>query len=176
MPRRRFFSNIAPLPERILGTGFLGPVPPQPGSRRRQPRPIGEQLRRDAGPAAGQRRDPVRGNPHTAKTAGAGQENVALQEPLVAAYQKRYKAGIANSYPGYFQLLSNLENTRALIPQLEISLRQANNQLCILLGQPVHDLLPELGDGTVPDPSDPNKRVVRIPRPRGPLGGGGHPG
>ena len=89
--------------------------------------------------------------------------NVALQEPLVAAYQKRYKAGIANAYPGYYQLLSNLENTKALIPQLEISLRQANNQLCILLGQPVHDLLPELGDGTVPNPSDPKKRVVRIP-------------
>ncbi len=94
--------------------------------------------------------------------------NVALQEPLVAAYQKRYNAGIANAYPGYFQLLSNLENTRALIPQLELSLRQANNQLCILLGQPVHDLLPELGDGTVPDPSDPKGRVVRIPSPKDP--------
>jgi NodT family efflux transporter outer membrane factor (OMF) lipoprotein len=94
--------------------------------------------------------------------------NVALQEPLVAAYQKRYNAGIANAYPGYYQLLSNLENTRALIPQLEISLRQANNQLCNLLGQPVHDLLPELGDGTVPDPSDPKKRVVRIPSPKDP--------
>ncbi len=94
--------------------------------------------------------------------------NVALQEPLVAAYQKRYNAGIANAYPGYVQLLSNLENTRALIPQLEISLRQANNQLCNLLGQPVHDLLPDLGDGTVPDPSDPKKRVVRIPSPKDP--------
>ena len=71
----------------------------------------------------------------------------------MAAYQKRYKAGIANAYPGYYQLQSNLDNTKALIPQLEISLRQANNQLCVLLGQPVHDLLPELGDGTVPDPA-----------------------
>jgi NodT family efflux transporter outer membrane factor (OMF) lipoprotein len=94
--------------------------------------------------------------------------NVALQEPLVAAYQTRYKAGMENAYPGYYQLLSNLENTKALIPELEISLRQANNQLCILLGQPVHDLLPELGDGTVPDPADPKKRMVRIPRPRDP--------
>jgi len=93
-------------------------------------------------------------------------ENVALQEPLVAAYETRYKAGMENAYPGYYQLLSNLENTKALIPQLEISLRQANNQLCILLGQPVHDLLLELGDGTVPDPADPKKRMVRIPRPR----------
>ena len=94
-------------------------------------------------------------------------KNVALQEPLVAAYQKRYRGGVANAYPGYLQLLSNLENTEALIPQLEIALRQANNQLCILLGQPVHDLLPELGDGMVPDPSDPKKRMVRIPSPKG---------
>ena len=92
--------------------------------------------------------------------------NVAQQEPLVAAYGKRYKAGIANSYPGYFQLLSNLENTKALIPTLEILLRDANNQLCILLGQPIHDLLPDMGDGTVPDPNNPDKRMVRIPHPR----------
>jgi NodT family efflux transporter outer membrane factor (OMF) lipoprotein len=93
-------------------------------------------------------------------------ENVALQEPLVQTFYRRYQAGVANSYPGYYQLKANLENTRALIPQLESSLRQANNQLCVLLGIPVRDLLPELGDGTVPDPANPSKRVVRIPRPR----------
>jgi NodT family efflux transporter outer membrane factor (OMF) lipoprotein len=91
--------------------------------------------------------------------------NVAMQEPLVETFYKRYKAGIANSKPGYFQLKSNLENTKALIPALEISLRQANNQLCTLLGMPVRDLLPELGDGTVPDPNDPSKRNVAIPKP-----------
>src|SRR5262249_27456732 len=42
----------------------------------------------------------------------------------------------------------------------------ANNALCILLGQPVHDLVPELGDGTAPDPDDPSQRIARIPRPR----------
>jgi NodT family efflux transporter outer membrane factor (OMF) lipoprotein len=92
--------------------------------------------------------------------------NVALQEPLVEAYRKRYQLGIAVSFPGYFQLLANLENTKALIPVLEISLRQFNNQLCVLLGQPVHDMLPDLGDGTGPDPADPKKRIVRIPQPR----------
>jgi NodT family efflux transporter outer membrane factor (OMF) lipoprotein len=95
-------------------------------------------------------------------------KNVALQEPLVAAYGKRYKTGIANAKPGYFQLLSNLENTKALIPSLEISLRQANNQLAILLGRPVEDLLPVLGDGKVPSPDDPKERVVRIPRSQSP--------
>jgi NodT family efflux transporter outer membrane factor (OMF) lipoprotein len=95
-------------------------------------------------------------------------QNVALQEPLVATYQQRFKTGIANSFPGYYQLKSNLDNTKALIPQLEISLRFANNQLCTLLGLPVRDLLPELGDGTVADPKDPNLREVRIPRPKDP--------
>jgi NodT family efflux transporter outer membrane factor (OMF) lipoprotein len=92
--------------------------------------------------------------------------NVAQQEPLVAQFEQRYRAGVANSFPGYFQLRSNLENTKALIPLLEISLRQVNNQLCVLLGLPVRDLLPELGDGTGPDPRDPSKRVFRIPAPR----------
>ena len=95
-------------------------------------------------------------------------KNVEQQEPLVQAYEKRYKAGVANSYPGYYQLKSNLDNTRALVPQLEISLRQANNQLCTLLGIPVRDLLPELGDGTVPERADPTKHFVRIPQPADP--------
>jgi NodT family efflux transporter outer membrane factor (OMF) lipoprotein len=90
--------------------------------------------------------------------------NVALQEPLVDMLFKQYKEGIATSKPAYFQLKSNLDNTRALIPPLEISLRQANNSLCALLGIPMQDLLRELGDATVPDPKDPRKRVVRIPR------------
>jgi NodT family efflux transporter outer membrane factor (OMF) lipoprotein len=92
-------------------------------------------------------------------------KNVALQEPLVAQFEQRYKAGIANSFPGYFQLKSNLENTRALIPQLEITLRQANNQLCNLLGMPVQDLAPILGDGRSKDANSAEKGPVYIPRP-----------
>ena len=84
-------------------------------------------------------------------------QNVRLQEPLVAKLEQQYKAGIATSKPAYFQLKSNLDNTKALIPPLEASLRQANNQLCVLLGLPVRDLLPQLGDGRVPDPNDPGK-------------------
>jgi NodT family efflux transporter outer membrane factor (OMF) lipoprotein len=90
--------------------------------------------------------------------------NVALQEPLVNALSEQYKAGIATSKPAYFQLKSNLDNTRALIPPLEANLRLANNALCVLLGMPVQNLLRELGDGTEPDPTDPAKRAVRIPR------------
>jgi NodT family efflux transporter outer membrane factor (OMF) lipoprotein len=90
--------------------------------------------------------------------------NVALQEPLVDTLFKQYEQGIATSKPAYFQLKSNLDSTRALIPPLEISLRQGNNALCVLLGIPVQDLLRELGDPTVPDPKAPSTRIVRIPR------------
>jgi NodT family efflux transporter outer membrane factor (OMF) lipoprotein len=93
-------------------------------------------------------------------------KNVALQTPFVDASFKRFKAGAANSEPNYYQLKSNLDNTKALIPPLEAALRQANNQLCILLGIPVRDLLPELGDGTIPDPANPKQRNVKIPRPK----------
>jgi NodT family efflux transporter outer membrane factor (OMF) lipoprotein len=93
-------------------------------------------------------------------------QNVAQQQPLVDRYYQRYKAGVANSFPGYYQLKANLDNTKALIPQLEITLRQANNQLCTLLGIPVSDLLPQLGDGKGADPRDASKRVVLIPRPQ----------
>jgi NodT family efflux transporter outer membrane factor (OMF) lipoprotein len=93
-------------------------------------------------------------------------QNVALQEPLVVKLKQQYEAGIANSKPAYFQLKSNLDATRAIIPPLETALRQSNNQLCVLLGLTVHDLMPELGDGMVHDPNDPSKSYVRIPRVR----------
>jgi NodT family efflux transporter outer membrane factor (OMF) lipoprotein len=91
--------------------------------------------------------------------------NVRQQEPLVALYEQRYKTGIANSLPGYAQLRSNLENTRALIPQLEIQLRQFNDGLCSLLGVPAQDLTTSLGDGRVADSARPGDGDVRIPRP-----------
>jgi NodT family efflux transporter outer membrane factor (OMF) lipoprotein len=99
------------------------------------------------------------------KQLALARKNVALQEPLVKKLYQQFKAGIANSKPAYYQFKSNLDNTKALIPPLEISLRAANNALCVLLGMPVRDLLPELGDGTVPDSKDAKERVVHIPRP-----------
>jgi NodT family efflux transporter outer membrane factor (OMF) lipoprotein len=92
--------------------------------------------------------------------------NVRMQEPLVAKLEQQYRTGVATSKPAYFQLKSTLDNTRALIPPLEIALRQANNQLCVLLGMPVRDLVPELGDGKVGEPNNPDTRMVHIPRPK----------
>jgi NodT family efflux transporter outer membrane factor (OMF) lipoprotein len=90
-------------------------------------------------------------------------KNVAETEPYVKLLAQRVKAG-TNPLPDYYQLKASLENNKALIPQLEITLRQTNNTLCTVLGIPVRDLLPELGDGTVPDAANPGTRVVRIPR------------
>jgi NodT family efflux transporter outer membrane factor (OMF) lipoprotein len=86
--------------------------------------------------------------------------NVAQQVPLVEIAEKQFKAGAADSEPNYWQLKSNLENTKALIPQLETQLRAANDQLCLLLGIPVRDLGPILGDGR-----EPGKEIVTIPHP-----------
>ncbi len=98
------------------------------------------------------------------KRLALARKNVREQEPLVDRLRQQYEAGTVGSKPAYFQLKSNLDNTRALIPPLEIALRQANNQLCVLLGIPVCDLLPLLGDGLMPDSRDPKMDSVRIPR------------
>jgi outer membrane protein TolC len=89
--------------------------------------------------------------------------NVVFLEPQVTKLKQLYDAGSAQ-LSDYKQLVASLDNIKALIPQLEITLRQSNNTLCTLLGEPVRDLLPELGDGTVPDSANPGKRIIRIPR------------
>ena len=48
------------------------------------------------------------------------------------------------------QAKSSLAQTEAFVPQLEISLRQSQNQLCVLLGIPPEDLSERLGDGPIP--------------------------
>ena len=48
------------------------------------------------------------------------------------------------------QAKSSLAQTEAFVPQLEIALRQAQNQLCVLLGIPTQDLTERLGDGEIP--------------------------
>ena len=102
--------------------------------------------------------------------------NVALQEPLVAAYQKRYNAGIANAYPGYVQLLSNLENTRALIPTTG-DLPAAGQQPAL---HPPGTAGPRFAAGTgrrnCPRPVRPEEARGPYPQPQRPLDGGGHPG
>lgn len=59
------------------------------------------------------------------------------------------------------QARANLAQTEALIPELQQSLRVANNRLCVLMGMPPQDLQPELG--VAPIPAAPPEVVVGIP-------------
>jgi hypothetical protein len=60
------------------------------------------------------------------------------------------------------QARSSLAQTEASIPPLALGLRQANDQLCVLLGQPARDLTLHLHEG--PIPKTPPEAAVGIPR------------
>jgi len=87
-------------------------------------------------------------------------DNVAIQTLLVQQAEARLKGGVGRKID-QGQMRSNLTDTLALREQLEIGLRLANNRLCVLLGIPVRDLIPELKAG--PIPVTPPEVVVGIP-------------
>jgi NodT family efflux transporter outer membrane factor (OMF) lipoprotein len=76
-------------------------------------------------------------------------QNIAIQTRLAKQAEDRLTGGAGRKID-QAQQRSNLSDTRALREQLEIGMRLANNRLCVLLGIPVRDLLPELGDGPIP--------------------------
>jgi NodT family efflux transporter outer membrane factor (OMF) lipoprotein len=76
------------------------------------------------------------------------QENVKLQGETLAISDARFKRGTVTKLD-VAQARSTLEQTQATIPELEISLRQFNNQLCILLGMPPEALAAKLGAGPI---------------------------
>ena len=102
--------------------------------------------------------------------------NVALQEPLVAAYEKRYKAGIANSVPGLFPAQVEPGEYQGADPAAG-NLPAAGQQPAV---HPPGTAGPRFAAGTGrrhrsrPDGS----QEARGPYPptQGPLGGAGHPG
>jgi NodT family efflux transporter outer membrane factor (OMF) lipoprotein len=74
--------------------------------------------------------------------------NVKIQEDILALVEEQQKVGINRvTMLDVNQARTVLEQTRATIPALEITLGQANDLLCILLGVPPRDLGPELGPG-----------------------------
>src|SRR5262249_55247540 len=77
------------------------------------------------------------------------QQNVDLQRKTLVLAEARFKAG-GTSDLDVEQARTVLAQTEAQIPVLEISLRQANNQLCILMGMPPEDLNARLGSGEIP--------------------------
>jgi NodT family efflux transporter outer membrane factor (OMF) lipoprotein len=86
--------------------------------------------------------------------------NVEIQRNSLRLAEARARDGRATALD-VKQARSSLAQTESTIPPLEISLRQANNRLCILLGEPPRDLTAELGEA--PIPATPPEVAVGIP-------------
>jgi NodT family efflux transporter outer membrane factor (OMF) lipoprotein len=90
-----------------------------------------------------------------------GRRNVSIQEESLRIANARFSNG-ATSELDVTQARTLLQNTRASIPQLEISLAQSQNALSTLLGQPtgsLQNLLP----GPQAIPAAPAQVAVSIP-------------
>ena len=88
------------------------------------------------------------------------QQNVELQRGLLKIATNQWKSGQKGELP-VVQSTSLLGQLLALIPLQEIGLRQANNQLCILLGIPPTELAARLGKAPIPE--TPLEVLVGIP-------------
>jgi len=88
-------------------------------------------------------------------------DNVVIQSESLRIAQARFQGG-ATSERDVQQALSQLRSTEATIPQIEASLRQAQNALCTLLGVPPSRLEPLLGD-RASIPEAPLEVAVGIP-------------
>jgi NodT family efflux transporter outer membrane factor (OMF) lipoprotein len=78
--------------------------------------------------------------------------NVKIQEDILALVEQQFRVGVNKvTQLDVEQARTVLAQTRASIPALEITLGQANDTLCILLGIPPRDLGPELGSGPEPE-------------------------
>jgi NodT family efflux transporter outer membrane factor (OMF) lipoprotein len=73
-------------------------------------------------------------------------ENLKTQERLLSLSEEQQKVGTATALD-VAQIRTLYEQTRASIPAYQSLQGQANDRLCTLLGQPPHDLEPQLGPG-----------------------------
>lgn len=87
-------------------------------------------------------------------------QTLALQKLSLAIATAKFKGG-QTSEVDVNQGASDVATTEGLIEGDLISLRQAANQLCILLGLPPEDILRRLGEG--PIPTAPPEVVVGVP-------------
>ena len=87
-------------------------------------------------------------------------QNVELQRDILKITQARMNVG-KGSELDVDQQQSMLSQTEATIPRFEITLRQAQDRLCTLLGIPSTDLQARLGQR--PIPTAPREAVVGIP-------------
>ncbi len=76
-------------------------------------------------------------------------QNALLQRETLVLADARFQGGTTTDLD-VEQARTIVGQTEAEIPLLEISLRQANNHLCVLLGIPPADLHKQLGEGEIP--------------------------
>ena len=88
--------------------------------------------------------------------------NVELQAESSRIATRKLKTGALGGEIDAPQARANLSQTKAVIEELEISLRQSRNRLAVLLGMPPHDLDYLLG-GESTIPTAPETVVVDIP-------------
>ena len=88
------------------------------------------------------------------------EQNVKLQLQTLTLADARFRGGTATDLD-VEQARTVMKATEAQIPGLRISLRQANNQLCILMGMPPEDLKKRIGSADIP--TAPPEVAVGIP-------------
>lgn len=88
------------------------------------------------------------------------EDNLRVQRKILELAAARFQGGMTSELDVH-QAQSDLSNTEAMIPQLRILRREANNRLCILLGTPPESLDRRLGPG--PIPTAPPAVAVGIP-------------
>lgn len=88
-------------------------------------------------------------------------EQVLAQTETQRLAQTRVEVGTGN-YLDVSQALATVEATKVVIPNLQASLRQANNDLCLLLGIPSVLLFDE--HNPAPIPALPTELVIGMPR------------
>jgi NodT family efflux transporter outer membrane factor (OMF) lipoprotein len=87
--------------------------------------------------------------------------NVAIQERSFEIADAKFRDGAVSRLDS-LQAASLLEDTRSQIPGFEANVRQATNNLCVLLGMPPRDLQDILG-GERPIPNAPSSVAVGVP-------------
>jgi NodT family efflux transporter outer membrane factor (OMF) lipoprotein len=87
-------------------------------------------------------------------------QNLEIQQGTLSLAEARLRDGKATALD-VKQARTSLAQTESSIPPLEISLRQANNRLCVLLGMAPRDLTSDLGEAAIP--TTPPDVVAGIP-------------
>jgi NodT family efflux transporter outer membrane factor (OMF) lipoprotein len=74
------------------------------------------------------------------------ERNIEIQRGLLERAERRHADGVGPEFDVHL-LRSLLANTQAWLPALQAAHYQAQNSICVMLGQPPHDLDEELGGG-----------------------------